>query len=159
VPSAAEIAQFEASHPGIFAKRETWTLQQIIYPLPKDSTVTAKITAAKSLDEVARALSAGGIQFTRATKQFDSAMLPPNVYAQISNLAPGEPFVVPGPDKAVASAIAGRQPNPLSSDQARQLALSQMRRDSVNKLVLDRVKDLKAKAKIEYQAGFAPPKS
>jgi hypothetical protein len=34
-----------------------------------------------------------------------------------------------------------------------------MRRESVSKLVLDRVKDLKAKAKIEYQPGFGPPKS
>jgi EpsD family peptidyl-prolyl cis-trans isomerase len=159
VPSAAEITQFEASHPGVFAKREIWTLQQILYPLPKDAAVTAKIGAAKSLDQVAQALTAAGIQSTRATKQFDTAMLPPKLYTQLGNLAPGEPFIVPGPDKAVASVISARQPAPLNPDQARQLALSQMRRESVNKLVLDRVKDLKAKAKIEYQPGFGPPKS
>jgi EpsD family peptidyl-prolyl cis-trans isomerase len=159
VPTAAEITQFEASHPGMFAKREIWTLQQILYPLPKDAAVTAKIAAAKSLDDVAQALTAAGIQSTRGTKQFDTAMLPPNVYAQLVNLAPGEPFIAPGPGKAVASVVSARQAAPLNPDQARQLALSQMRRESVSKLVLDRVRDLKAKAKIEYQPGFGPPKS
>src|SRR5438270_4773592 len=56
VPTAAEIAKFEAGHPGMFAKREIWTLQQLIYPLRKDAAVTTKIAAAKSLDEVAQAL-------------------------------------------------------------------------------------------------------
>jgi peptidyl-prolyl cis-trans isomerase C len=159
VPSADDIAKYEASHPGMFAKREIWTLNQLNYPLPKDPSVNTKITAAKTLDEVAQALTAAGIQFTRGTKQFDSAVLPPNLYAQLSNLAPGEPFVAPGPDRAVASVITARQPAPFNPDQARQLALSQMKRDQANQLVAQRVKDLKAKAKIEYGPGFAPPKS
>jgi EpsD family peptidyl-prolyl cis-trans isomerase len=159
LPSADQIAKFEASRPGMFAKREIWTLQQVQYPLPKDPAVTAKLAGAKSLDEIAQILTASGIQFTRATRQFDSAMLPPNLYAQLGNLAVGEPFIAPGPDKAVASVIAARQSAPFTPDQARQLALSQLRREQVNKLVADRVKELKAKAKIEYQPGFGPAKS
>ena len=159
VPSGAEISQFESSRPGMFANREVWNLQQIIYPLPKDAAVNAKLAASKSLDEVAQILTTAGIQFTRTTKQFDSALLPPNVYAQISHLAPGEPFIASGPDKAVASAIESRQPEPLNPDQQRQLALAQLKRDKVEQLVSQRVKDLKAKAKIEYGPGFAPPKS
>jgi hypothetical protein len=34
-----------------------------------------------------------------------------------------------------------------------------MKRERVNQLLAQRVKDLKAKAKIEYQPGFSPPKS
>jgi hypothetical protein len=33
-----------------------------------------------------------------------------------------------------------------------------MKRDKVNELIGERVKDLKAKAKIQYQPGFGPPK-
>jgi peptidyl-prolyl cis-trans isomerase C len=158
VPSAAEIAKFEADRPGIFAKRETWTLNQLNYALPKDASVPAKIAAAKSLDEVAAVLTAAGIQFTKATKQFDSALLPPNIYAQLQNLAPGEPFIAPGPDRAVASVITSREPNPFTPEQARQVALTQMKREKINEVLGQRLKDLKAKAKIEYQPGFAPPK-
>src|SRR3954462_7795651 len=35
VPTSEEIARFESSHPGMFANRETWTLQQLIFPLQK----------------------------------------------------------------------------------------------------------------------------
>ena len=158
VPSASEIAKFEADRPGMFAKREIWTLDTINYPLPKDPAVTAKIAAAKSLDEVAQALTAAGIQYTKATRQFDSALLPPNVYAQLGKLGPGEPFIAPGPGRAVASVITAREPNPFTAEQARQVALTQMRREQVNQLLSQRIKDMKAKAKIEYQPGFEPAK-
>ncbi len=159
VPSADEIAKFEAVRPGMFANHEVWTLNTIIYPLPKDPTVTAKIAAAKSLDEVAQALTAAGIQFSKNTRQLDTAMLPANLYNQVANLPSGEPFIAPGPDKAIASVISARQPSPFTPDQARQLALSQMRREKVDQLVSQRVKDLKAKAKIDYGSGFGPAKS
>ena len=159
VPSAGEIAKFEAGRPGMFANHEIWTLDQLNYPLPKDPAVTTKLAAAKSLDEVAQVLSAAGIQYTRGKKQFDSALLPPNLYAQLNNLPSGEPFIAPGPGKAVASVISARQPAPFSADESRQLALSQMRRAKINEMLEQRIKDLKAKAKIEYQSGFGPAKN
>jgi EpsD family peptidyl-prolyl cis-trans isomerase len=159
IPSAADIAKFEADRPGMFANREKWTLNMLNYPLPKDPAVTAKIAAAKSLDDVAQALTAAGIQYTKSTKEFDSALLPPAIYAQLGKLQPGEPFVVPGPDRAVASVITAREPAPFTPDQARQLALSQIKREQINALLGQRIKELKAKAKIEYQPGFAPPKN
>jgi EpsD family peptidyl-prolyl cis-trans isomerase len=158
VPSADDIAKFEGAHPGMFANREIWTLDQIDYPLPKDAAVTAKISDAKSLDEIAQVLTAAGIQYTKATKKFDSAVFPQKIYEQIVNVTPGQPFVTPGTERAVASVITARQPAPLQPDQARQVALAQMKRDKVNELIGERVKDLKAKAKIQYQPGFGPPK-
>jgi len=157
VPTPDQISKFEADHPGVFSKREIWTLQQVIYPLPKNDALKAKLNAANTLDDVTRALSAAGIQFTTATRQVDSAMIPPSNYAQIMTLKEGEPFIANGPDKAVASVITARQPAPLTDDKARQVALEGIRRDQVNKFINDRVKNLKATAKIEYQPGFGPP--
>jgi len=157
LPSAQEISNYEASHPELFAAREVWTLNQIIYPLPKDPAVTAKLNAAKTLDEVAQDLTSSGIQFTRDTKKVDTAVFPHAIYAQVMAVGPGEPFIAPGPDKAVASVITAREPTPTSADQARVLALNAMRRDQVNKIVQDRINGLRQTAKIEYQPGFAPP--
>lgn len=157
VPTPAQINEYEASHPGVFAKREIWTLQQIIYPLQKNAALNAKITAANTLDEVAQTLTAAGVQFTKATRQIDSALFPPAVYAQVIALKPGEPFIVPGTDKAAASAIVARQPAPLPDDKARQIALAGLRRDEVNKFINDRVNSLKGTAKVQYQPGFGPP--
>lgn len=157
VPTPDQISKFEADHPGVFSKREIWTLQQVIYPLPKNDALKAKINAANTLDDVVHALSAAGVQFTTGTRQVDSAMIPPDNYAQIMTLKEGEPFIANGPDKAVASVITARQAAPLPDDKARQVALEGIRRDQVNKFIGNRVKSLKATAKIEYQPGFGPP--
>jgi len=158
VPSPAEISKYEASRPEIFTNRETWTLNQIVFPIPKDKALAQKISDAQSLDQIAQILTAAGIQFSRGTRKVDTAVFPHAIYAQIAAMKPGEPFIAPGPGKAVASVIAAREANPLSPEQARQVALNAMKRDQVSKFVQDQVKSLKSKAKIEYQSGFAPPK-
>jgi hypothetical protein len=143
----------------MFANRETWSLDQLVFPLQKDPTLLNKIAAAKTMDEIAQVLTAGGVQFTKASRKLDTAVIPPKIYAQLSQLKPNEPFVVPGPDRQVASVITAREPAPLAGDQARSLALNAMKRDQVQKILQDRVKSLKGSAKIQYQPGFAPPKS
>jgi hypothetical protein len=60
----------------------------------------------------------------------------------------------------VSSVIAAREPGPpIPDDKARQLALQGIKREQAEKFIDDRVKSLKASAKIEYQPGFAPPAS
>lgn len=157
LPTASEISSYQASHPQMFANREIWTLSQIIYALPKDPAVTAKLAASKSLDEVTQILTSSGIQFTRGTKKIDTAIFPNNVYAQLAHLPAGMPFIVPAPTAAAANVITDRQPNPTPADQAQALAVNAMRREQLGKVVQDRVKNLRQAAKIEYQPGFAPP--
>jgi peptidyl-prolyl cis-trans isomerase C len=159
LPSADDINRYEASHPEIFANRESWALQQIVFPLQKDPGLTAKLKAANTLDEVAEALTQAGVQFTRSSRTIDTAVLPPTIYAQLSQLKPNEPFIVPGADREVASVITARTPSPLPSDQARTVALNAMKHDQVQKFLQDRVNTLKGSAKIDYQPGYAPPKS
>lgn len=158
-PTASDISAYEASHPGMFAKHEVWTLETLVYPPVKDAAVTAKIAAAKTLEELAQTLVAANIQYKRATRQLDTATLPPQIYNQLNNVAPSEPFVVPGPENDVASVITDRKAAPLSADQQQQLAVAAIRREKVQGFVNQRLKDLKAKAKIEYGAGFGPPKT
>ena len=158
VPTRDQINQFEAGHPGAFANREVWTLSQLLYPLQKDPALSAKLSAAKSLDEVAQVLTSAGVQFTRAERKLDTGILPDGVYKQIEKLPPNEPFIANGADKAVASVITAKTPNPTPPDQARQIALSLMKRDQATKAIEDRVKSLRTTAKIEYQPGFGPVK-
>jgi EpsD family peptidyl-prolyl cis-trans isomerase len=156
VPSEQEINSYEAAHPQAFAGRENWTLSQIVYPTPKDPAIVAKLSAAKTIDEIAQTLTANGIQFTRGTRKIDTAVFPNGIYAQIGHLAAGSPFIAPGPEKTVASVITAREPAPTPADQGRQIAVSMMRKEQTDKLVQDRVKSLRTTAKIEYQPGFGP---
>jgi hypothetical protein len=74
-------------------------------------------------------------------------------------LPPGEPFIIPGGDRSVASVIAARAPAPLTGDQARTVALNAIRRGHAEKIIADIVKSARNGAKIEYQKGFEPPAS
>ena len=158
VPSADAITRYQASRPEMFANREIWTLQQIQYPLQKDPTLNAALGKAQTLEEVAQLLTAKGVKFTRETRKLDTAVFPHAIYNQLTPLKPGEPFIAPGPDKAVASVITAREPAPLAGDQARTVAVNAMRRDEVETIVKDRVKNLRGSAKIDYQPGFEPAK-
>lgn len=156
VPSPDQISSYETAHPQMFAGREIWTLSQIVYPQPKNAAVIAKLQAAKTLDEVAQALTSNRIQFTRNSRKLDTAVFPNSLYAQVAHLPQGEPFIAPGPDKAVASVVTAREPSPTPADQASALAANMIRREQMSKIVQDRVKNLRAAAKIDYQPGFAP---
>jgi peptidyl-prolyl cis-trans isomerase C len=158
VPTADEISRYEAAHPQMFANREVWTLDQVLYPTPKDPALNSKLGAAKSLDEITQVLTANGVQYKHGSRKLDTATLPPQMYDQIQHLPTTEPFIVNGPGASVASVITSRQPNPISGDEASQVALNAMKRDQAQKIVGDRLKSLRASAKIEYQPGYEPPK-
>ena len=158
VPTPDEINRFEASNPQMFANRESWNLDQIAYAKPKDAAILAKIAATKSLNDVIQILNATGIHYQRRTKKIDTAALPNSIYNQLAHLPAGEPFIASGGDQSVASVIISREPNPITGDNARQVALNGIKRDQAQQFVANRIKALRASAKIEYQPGFEPPK-
>lgn len=159
VPTASEVAAFKASRPNIFARRETWTLQQLQYQTPTDAAVLARIAASKSLDQLASVLGSSAIQFARKSTRIDTALFPPEIYAKVVALPSTEPFIIPGGNQSVANVISAREPTPLSEDQAQKVAVAEVRKQKIEKIVQDRVKRARSSAKIEYQPGFAPPKN
>ena len=158
VPTADEVTRFEASRPEMFDKREFWQLDQVQFPTPKDPSTQAKLTAAHSLDDIAKIISATGGQVARTKTRIDTAIFPHDIYSKVAGLPSGEPFLVPGGDRTVASVVVGREPAPLIGDQARVVALNAIRRDQAGTILKDKVKAARSAAKIEYQPGFAPKK-
>jgi hypothetical protein len=57
----------------------------------------------------------------------------------------------------VASAIAGREPHPITDAQAKPVAVEAMRKAQTGKGLQDLLKSLRSQAKIDYQPGYAPP--
>lgn len=158
LPSAEEIAKFEASRPGIFANHQVWTLEQLVYPTIKDPAVLKRVSETKTIQELQQVLTSAGIKFDKGTRQLDTSAFPNEVFARVNSLPSGMPFVVPGGDRTVASVIVSRQPAPQGGAQARTAVLNLMRNEQAQKLLLEKVKAARASAKIEYQKGYEPPK-
>jgi hypothetical protein len=156
LPSGPEIQRFQASRPEMFAKREQWNLEQLRFTMPTDSAAKSKIAAAKSLDEVATALTEAKVSFDRQKNRLDTAVIPHELYARLMTAEPGEPFIVPIGNLAIASVILSREPAAITGDQAQPIAVAALRRTQAAKLMQDKLKSLRDTAKIDYKPGFAP---
>lgn len=156
LPSDREVQAYIASHPGIFANRETWNLDQVQYLTPKDPSILAEIQKTHSIDQIIAVLQSHKIEGHRQKNRLDTAIVPADLYSKLGTLPPGEPFVIPVGDRSVASAVASKEPNPLAGDQAKPAAVALMRKQQTAKSLEGLLKSLRNSAKIEYQPGFAP---
>ncbi len=158
LPSDREVETYIASNPQAFANRETWQLDQLLYPTPTDPSIKADIAKTKTLDELATVLQQHNVQSSRQKNRLDTAVIPPAIYSKITALPPGEPFAFPVGNRTIASSIVGREPHPLTGDEAKPIAVQAMRKAQTQKSLEGLLKSLRSTAKIEYQPGFAPKK-
>jgi peptidyl-prolyl cis-trans isomerase C len=157
VPTAAEIDKFIAGNPSLFNGRQLYNVDQIAFATPADPTRLKALEPAKTMAEVTAVLQQLGIQFQRANRVVDSATVPPEQMAKITALPKGEPFVVPSNGQVTVNVIVGSKAEPLPDTQARPMAVRALRSQALSKMGEQRLKEARAKAKIEYQDGFAPP--
>lgn len=157
VPDNAAIDKFIAANPAMFAQRTRYKVEQIAFPMPADPQRLKQLEADHTLDQVAASLTRLGIKFERKPGAIDSGTVPPNILQQILKLPPGEPFIVPAGGAVVVSVITGKEPITLTPEQSRPLAVQAMRGQDLGKIAETRLKEAKAKAKIEYQPGYEPP--
>lgn len=157
LPSEGELAAFQAKNPQVFAKREIWSLEQLQFQTVPEA-VQAKLLKTRNLEEIAAVLSASGIPFQRSRNQLNTSLIPADMYVRLAALPAGEPFIVPGGGRSVASVITARAPAPLTGAAARTDAVNLIRRQSGTQLLEKRLSELRKAAQIEYKQGFAPAK-
>lgn len=158
LPSDREIQNYIATHPEAFANRETWSLDQVVFPAPTDPGVKNQIEGAHSIDQLIAVLQKDQIAFTRQKNRLDTSAIPPELYGKLSSLPAGEPFALSNGRQMVASAVSAKEPRPLAGDNARPVATDAIRKSQTAKSLESLLKSLKSSAKIEYQAGYSPPK-
>ncbi len=159
VPGNAEVDKFIAEHPAMFADRTRYALNQLQFDMPADANRLKELESANSIEDVATRLTAMGIKFEQGKGALDSAVVPEQVISRINSLPAGEPFIVPQGNKVVVSVVTGTEKVALPPERARPIAAQALRAQSLNKIGEDRLKEAKAKAKIEYQAGYEAPKA
>ena len=157
VPDAAATQKFVADNPTLFGQRRRYALDQIAFPMNNSPELAAKLKAAQTMPEVEAALKQLNIQYKTGSSVLDSASVPPEVAQKIAALKPGEPFLVPQNGQVIASVIKATEAEPVSEQQAAPVATQLMRRQAVDATMKKDLEAERAKAKIEYQPGFAPP--
>ena len=155
VPDQAAVDRFIAQNPGAFANRTVFSVDQLHFP-PQSQALTEAMTPLQSMDAVIAFLRGRGIAFDRRAAKIDSAQVDPKTLAQVTALSPGEPLIGASPQGVVVSVVTDRQAVAVPTDKARPMAAQMLRNQNLGALLQTRLKDAKAKAKIEYQPGYAP---
>jgi peptidyl-prolyl cis-trans isomerase C len=158
LPSDREVQNYIATHPEMFDKRETWTLDQLVYATPTDPKIKQQIMDAHSMDQLVTVLQNDKVAFARQKNRLDTAAVPAELYGKLNTLPAGEPFALSTGGRTVTSAIVAREPVPISGDQAKPIAVDAMRKAQTGKALESLMKSLRSSAKIEYQSGYGPPK-
>lgn len=157
VPNEGAIKTFIGQNAGSFGDRTIFTTDQIQFRMPADPKVLQAFAPDHTIDAVAARLTQMGIKFSRRTAELDSLQFPKAVLDQIRATPQGEPLVFPGNGGVTVAAVTGSRLAPIAGDDAKALAVQGLRNKEVATLIEQRLKAERTKAKIEYQAGFAPP--
>jgi peptidyl-prolyl cis-trans isomerase C len=156
IPGAPEIDKFIAANPSLFAGRQIYSVDQIAFAMPANPQQLKALEPAKTMDAVAATLKTMNMQFRRAVQKVDSASVPPEQMQRILALPKTEPFIIPQGNGVTVNLIVGSEAAPLPTEQARPAAVRILRTQKLAQQGESRLKDAKAKAKIEYQPGFEP---
>ncbi|WP_040597251.1 EpsD family peptidyl-prolyl cis-trans isomerase [Sphingomonas elodea] len=158
-PTDADVAQYQAAHPDRFAQRKVYSIEQIVFPPPSSSDKFKEFAPLKTLDQLAAKLTADGVQFRRAPTQLDTAALPPEIAGKIAALPAAEMFILPTQQGITANVITATTIQPLTGDQAREVALNALRTERFSKAadaqLNERLK--KARETVKYQPGYGAP--
>jgi EpsD family peptidyl-prolyl cis-trans isomerase len=159
-PTQTEIDTFIAQNPDLFAERKIFTIDQIQFEAPRDPAVLRKYQPLKTMDEVQTMLKQDGLEFKRAPSKLDVATANPQLVEQVLKMPKDDIFLIPAGRVMVANKITDTQVQPLTGDQANQLATSLLQQrkfqDLIKRDLEPKVK--KAESEVKYQAGFGPAK-
>lgn len=157
-PSRDAAVSYMNANPDQFAQRKIYTLDQIQF-VPPNQTYPASLQPLNTLDQVEAKLKADNIQYRRGGAALDALSAPAEMLPKLAALPPGEVFIVPTKDVLTANVITGTKVDPFSGDRAIAFATNVLQ---AKRLQQAETSDLKAKvdaarAKVTYQAGYAPP--
>jgi len=160
-PSLQEAKTFITANPTLFANRKVLTVDQILFPVPKDTKKLQELAPLKTLTDVEKWLIDNDIQYRRQPTQLDTLQVPPEMATKIVGLPAGEVFVVPANGAVSANVITDSKAQPVSGDEATNVAMRMLGNKAIQAAA---TKELEAEVKkrrdaVTYQAGFAPPKA
>ena len=160
-PTIQEAKSFITANPTLFANRKVMTVDQILFPMPKDNKKLQELAPLKTLTEVEKWLIDNDIQYRRQPTQLDTLQVPPEMASKIVSLPAGEVFVVPANGAVSANVITDSKSQPVSGDEATNVAMRMLGNKAIQ---AEAAKELEAEVKkrrdaVTYQAGFAPPKA
>jgi EpsD family peptidyl-prolyl cis-trans isomerase len=150
-PSAAEVNEFYAKHPELFAKRKLFDMRQVIVaPASFDDAMKAAVDTAASVDDVAAWLDAHNGAYRREQGTKTTAELPQQIVSSLDMLSKGKPFVVREPNQVSVVSLKYVKDLPVTAEASSQEIGTFLSRKKYQDAVKAEVARLRAAAAIAY---------
>lgn len=156
-PTDAEVADYFAKHPELFAKRKIYRLQEISIKAPQDKheAIRAKLNASKNLNEFGAWLKAENYPVKAAQGVKAAEQLPLDLLPRLAQIPEGQAMVADVPEGLLVIVVAGAQVQPVTLEQAKPAIARALQTQARQKAAKAELDTLKAAAKIEYLGEFA----
>lgn len=152
-----EAEAYVNAHPEMFANRRVLFVDQVIAAPSK--VPAERLRPLKSLDEVKALLNSEGVQYQENAVVLDTLTGNPALVKAVSELPPGEVFVIPQGGSLLFNQVTASRPAPFVGDMATAFAMNSIRGQKAQEFVTKKVTDLRkgAESKITYNAAYKPP--
>jgi EpsD family peptidyl-prolyl cis-trans isomerase len=156
-PTPEEIKKYYDDNPALFSDRRVYNLQEITIEAQPDQVDELKqqLTASKSVNDFVEYLKSHDYHFSGAQAVRAAEQLPLNSLATFSHMKDGQAMVAPAKSGVQVVVLAGSRSQPVTEEQVRPAIEHFLVNERKRKLIEQKIKDLRATAKIEYMGKFA----
>jgi hypothetical protein len=156
-PSAAEVADYYAKNPALFAERRIYRLQEInVQVTPANvEAVKAQLQQTKNLADFVNWLKAQNIPVRGSQSTKSAEQLPLELLPRLHQLKDGQAITLAAPGVLNILIVVGSQAQPLTQEQAKPMIERFLDNTHKREAADAELKKLKEKAKIEYLGEYA----
>lgn len=148
--SNSDIDAYVQAHPGRFANRKVFQIEQVSFPPQMDmESIAAATKDFKTIDQVEGKLHDLGVKYSRGPAMLDSATLPPEMLKPLDARKADDIFFLRSRTSASFFKVASADEKPLTGDQAAQFAKRELASDLAKKEAQDTSAAVLSAAKYE----------
>jgi EpsD family peptidyl-prolyl cis-trans isomerase len=156
-PADAEINDYYARHPELFAQRKLYRIQELELQLAPARVAEVEAQLKQSRAEFNDWLTAQGIEGKSGVTVRPAEQIPASMLARLADMQTGQAIVVPnGENRISVLQLQGSQAQPVTLEQAKG-AIARVLLGEKHKVLLEtEIRRLRASGKLEYANGYAP---
>ncbi len=156
-PSEAELADYYAKNPALFAERRIYRLQEINVQVKPENVerIKAELQKAKNLGDFIAWLKAENIPARAGQSTKTAEQLPLEILPRLHAMKDGQAMTFAAPGALNILVVAGSQTQPLTQEQAKPMIERYLDNAKKREIAEVELKKLKEAAKIEYLGEYA----
>jgi EpsD family peptidyl-prolyl cis-trans isomerase len=156
-PTAEEIKKFYADRPDLFANRKIYRLEEVVFAASPAAMASVKEQLGKGRPtaEILASLKAAGVEAAGAVSVKPAEQLSMDLLPKLAQVKEGQPQLLESGDRAAIVTVLATKSEPVDEAKAMPFIESYLTKQRQTDLARDTIKELRAKAKIEYAGEFA----